>query len=222
MTGFAAAVACVMVIGAAGQLDPIFDTLEVDDQATFHGDADAAGTLTMSGLVVGRDNVPASPSTDDVILFTGDDFPPVWDGGVALPSGATGPAGVAADDPGEFFVADNTTRRIYARTSGSWGSGIALPTGTTSAHGITLNAGGDIVIVSTTTDRVYTRTSGSWDSGIAIPSAVNDPRGVAFDSSGNLVIVADTTHRVYTRTSGSWDSGIAIPSVVFSPQGNSS
>ena len=146
-----------------------------------------------------------------------------WDSGVAVPSAATTPDGIAAIDANTWLLADSATDKIYTTTDGgaTWDSGVRVPSAALFINGITTINATTWLIADTTTEKIYktTNSGATWNSGVRFPSSVLYARGIAA-TDANTWLLADGT-KIYTTTDGgaTWDSGIALPSGATSPGG---
>ena len=145
------------------------------------------------------------------------------DGGQATSASLSGPAGVAVDDTGTFFVADsfnNKVRRvdggtgIIARFAGTGTFGFSGDGGPAASamvgqpNGVSLDAGGDLFIADTANHRIRRvsigtgfittvagTTSGfAGDGGPAVAARLQSPQGVRAEAAGDY-LVADTMNQ---------------------------
>ena len=181
----------------------------VHSKGSFSGDQNASGTLVFT-----YDGSTRFSDGDKVLLSRG-----TWDVGIALPSGATNPQGVAVKANGDLVLVDAGTDKVYTYSGSTWNAGLAVPSGTSAAQGVAVKANGDLVLVDGITDKIYTYSGGSWDAGLAVPSGTRNPRGVSVKANGDLVFVDTATNKIYTYSGSSWDAGIAIPSGTRNPRG---
>ncbi len=153
------------------------------------------------------------------------------DGGPATTAGFTSPAGIARDDAGNLYVADEfRIRRISVATgiittvvgngTASGGDGGAATAAGLYAFGVALDSAGNIYatdvynhrirkvakgsgLISTVAGNGFSGyTRNSGDGGPATAAELVQPRGVAFDSNGNLYIADSRNARVRKVASG--------------------
>ena len=231
VTGFAAAVACVVLLGAAGQIDPIFNTIEVDDDgsvfhaevdfndvAEFTGTAEVSGVLSVSGIAAGRSSLPASPNVGDVALYTGDNLRELsgWDSGTpGPPGGGLQLSAVVIDSQGDVVLAAGGHVWRMAAGGTTWDSGIPSPN-FEAMRGLSVDSSDNVVL--STARGVYVRANDAWGTRISPPTS-EQPQGVAINGDGDILLVGALRDRVYTRSGGVWDDGVPGPSGETAPRG---
>ena len=146
------------------------------------------------------------------------------DGGLATSARLNGPTGVAVDDAGNLYIADQGNHRIRLVTTGgliatvagtgrrgySLGGGLAVSAQLSSPSAVAVDTDGNLYIADTGNNRIRkvtpeglistiagTGTKGfSGDGGPATAAELHFPTGVAVDADGNIYIADQLNHRI--------------------------
>ena len=182
--------------------------------------AEAAGQLTAVSTL------PASPATNDAIVYIGTTFRELsaWSvvrGSLTLAN----PTGMTVDSDGDYVISAATSLTVYDDDSAS--STITGPTGITVITGVATDDDGDFVICGTATidsvlthNAVYVRTDGTWGSAITGPTTTSGSEGIAVLPNGDYIMLwSGTPDRIYTYDGSSWDDGLQynLPGKVSTP-----
>jgi serine/threonine-protein kinase len=135
---------------------------------------DSAGDLYVVDLVCVVAKLVAGSTTQDVLPFSGLDYP----------------EGVAVDSAGNVYVADSGNNRVLKLAAGSSTQSVLPLTGLKGPSGVAVDAARNLYVTDTDNNRVLMLAAGSTTQDVLPFSDLRYPEGVAVDSAGN-VYVAD-------------------------------
>ena len=120
---------------------------------------------------------------------------------VAIGSGFSGPAGVAADAAGDVFVADYGNKLVKKIPAGS-NTPTAIGSGFTNPFGVAVDAAGDVYVADYGASAVYKIPAGNGTP-VTIGSGFSHPTGVAVDAAGNVYLADHGNNEIKKIPAGS-------------------